>query len=347
MLHAFHGGDFHGDDPGTAFNEGDDSVTPEIEHGYYDQGTGTELFGYVPSVLLDKLKLLSHNIPRTTYFVDAPPVAAEAWLGDGSGSDITKTADEWATVLISGLREGGPGYVALDITDPAAGALDAHGPYPKLLWEFTHANLAESWSEPVITRIKMRGSSGITDKCGKNNGDGDCREQWVAIFAAGYDPAGDPNHFAYVSDPTSAAWSDKSKAIFMVALDTGELLASVEYDASGSEGPDNMTYAMPSNAAVLDINFDGFADVVYVGDLGGQMWKWDIHQVGEDTDGDPLVDNWEAGVVFRSDPEVLDSGDIRYRSFFYAPAAAFDKGKLTLAFGSGEREELRYAGTGP
>jgi type IV pilus assembly protein PilY1 len=105
-----------------------------------------------------------------------------------------------------------------------------------------------------------------------------------------------------------------------------------------------MTFAMPSNPAVLDVNFDGFADVVYVGDLGGQMWKWDIHAVGEDTDADALVDNWAAGVIFRTDPEVLDSGDIRYRSFFYPPAAAFDKGKLTLAFGSGEREELRYAG---
>ena len=35
------------------------------------------------------------------------------------------------------------------------------------------------------------------------------------------------------------------------------------------------------------------------------------------------------------------SGQIHYRSFFYPPTAAFEKGKLTLAFGSGERGDCR------
>ena len=47
---------------------------------------------------------------------------------------------------------------------------------------------------------------------------------------------------------------------------------------------------------------DGFADVVYAGDLGGQVWKWDIHDVGEDTDADPLVDNWPSGIFFETSP---------------------------------------------
>jgi hypothetical protein len=345
MLHAFHGGDFHADDPDTAgTNEGDDPATTETEYGYYDFGTGAELFAYVPGVLLPKLKYLSHNVPRTIYFADGTPAATEAWLGDGSGTDITKSADEWATVLVTGLREGGAGYVALDVTDPGAGSLDAHGPYPVLLWEFTHSKLAQSWSEPIIARVKLNGATASGDKCGRDDGDGDCREQWVAIFAGGYHPAADPNHFSYVADPDSADWSDAGKAIFMVALDSGDLIASVEFDKAGLEGPNTMKFGMPSTPAVLDLDFDGFSDVVYVGDLGGQMWKWDIQEVGLDGDADPLVDNWTAGVFFRSIPEVLDSGDSHYRSFFYPPTAAFEKGKLTVAFGSGEREELRYEG---
>jgi type IV pilus assembly protein PilY1 len=335
MLHAFHAGDFH---------TGDDLATPEMEDGYYDYGTGTELFGYVPSFLLDKLKFLSHNIPRTVYYVDGSPAAAEAWLGDGSGSDITKVTSEWATVLVSGLREGGAGYTALDITDPDADAFDAHGPYPKLLWEFDHAKLGDSWSEPIITRVRMVGNSGTGDHCGPPNGEGDCREQWVAIFAGGYDSSADPNHFMYDGDPTSDGWTDKGKAIYMVALDSGALLASVEFDASGVSGPAGMKYAIPSTPAVLDADFDGFADLIYVGDLGGQVWKWDIAEAGEDTVGDSLIDNWEAGVFFYSAPETLDSGIVRYRSFFYPPAAAYDKGRLIVTIGSGEREELRYAG---
>jgi hypothetical protein len=66
--------------------------------------------------------------------------------------------------------------------------------------------------------------------------------------------------------------------------------------------------------------------------------------VGEDSDADPLIDNWDVGIFFSAPVETLDSGVVRYRSMFYPPAAAFSKGRLTLAFGTGEREDLRYAG---
>jgi hypothetical protein len=56
------------------------------------------------------------------------------------------------------------------------------------------------------------------------------------------------------------------------------------------------------------------------------------------------MDNWSAGVFFRTDPELLGSGEFHYRSFFHPPAVAFDRGKLTIAIGSGEREHLRYEG---
>jgi type IV pilus assembly protein PilY1 len=105
-----------------------------------------------------------------------------------------------------------------------------------------------------------------------------------------------------------------------------------------------MVYALPSSPAVLDLNSDGYADVIYVGDLGGQMWKWDISDVGIDTDSDSLIDNWSAGIFFDAPRVAISAGAYRYRSFFFPPAASYDNGDLTLAFGSGEREDLRYAG---
>jgi type IV pilus assembly protein PilY1 len=331
----------HGFDVGT-HQAGDNPGTPEVEAGWYDDGSGAELFGYVPGILLDRVRLVPRNLPRSTEFVDGSPVAADAWLGDGSGT--LPAATEWTTVLVTGLRDGGRGYLGLDVTDPAAGAGDPHGPYPKLLWEFTHVDLGNTWSTPVLTRIKQRASSGSGDHCGNDDGDGDCLERWVAIFGGGYEADGDPNHLAYVDDPGSASWSDRSKAIFMVALDTGEVLASVEFDASGTNGPAEMKYSIPSAPAVLDLDFDGFSDVVYVGDLGGQLWKWDIRAVGADGgDADTLIDNFPAGVFFRTDPVALGGGD-HFRSFFFPPAASFVHGKLTLAFGSGEREDLGYDG---
>ncbi|MGH0035109.1 MAG: pilus assembly protein [Myxococcota bacterium] len=336
LLHAFDAGAWYtGDDPSTA---------SEVENGYYGAGTGSELFGYVPGQLLDDVKMIPRNSPRSYYYVDGSPVVAEAWLGDGSANDTTKSADEWATVLITGFRQGGPGYIALDVTDPDAMAGDDHGPYPLLLWEFDHAKLGETWSEPIVTRVKVRASAGTGDVCGPDDGDGDCRERWVAIVGGGYEESANPNSAAFEGDHTAADWTDRSRAIFMVALDTGEVLASVEYDPTGADGPSEMLYALPSTPAVLDLDFDGFADVVYVGDLGGQLWKWDIRAVGVDASGDPRVDNWDAGVFFRTGTTALSGGGTHSRSFFDPPSASFVSGALTLALASGERADLSYAG---
>jgi type IV pilus assembly protein PilY1 len=223
ILHAFDAGQFlSGDNPLTS---------GIVEDGYYSAGSGEERFGWVPGLLLDQIKYIPRNVPRSHYYVDGSPTAADVWLPDPNDpSDVSKEPHEWATVLVVGFRQGGPGYLALDITDPdATSPSDPHGEYPKLLWEFNHTNLADSWSQPVITRVKVRGSSGLDDHCGPNDGDGDCRERWVAIFGAGYRKDADPNLATYVGDPSDAAWSDAGKGIFMVALDTGALLASVEF----------------------------------------------------------------------------------------------------------------------
>ena len=50
-----------------------------------------------------------------------------------------------------------------------------------------------------------------------------------------------------------------------------------------------MKYAMPSTPAVFDLDSDGFADVIYIGDLGGQIFKWTISEIGEDRVNDTAV----------------------------------------------------------
>ena len=337
-------GMLHGFQAGTA---GDNPATAELENDHYDHGTGAELFGYIPGILLPSIKMIPRNRPRTHYYVDGSPSIADAWLGAGHDYANPRTADEWATVLVVGMREGGEGYLALDVTDPSASG-GAHGPSPKLLWEFTHSKLAQAWSEPIMTRVRMAGGAGLGDQCGHDDGDGDCREQWVAVFGGGYRPDANPNDASYVSDPSSGSWSDKGKGFFMVSLDTGAVLASVTFDASdaSADGPGNMRYGFPSTPAVLDHDFDGFADVVYIGDLGGQIWKWDISNIGQDSDFDGQVDNWPAGVFFRAyTASAWSSSPSHFHSFFYAPAATLVKGKLVLAFGTGEREDLLYGGS--
>jgi type IV pilus assembly protein PilY1 len=337
LLHSFDAGDW---------KTGDNPMTTDLtENGYYAAGTGVnavnggkELFGFVPRRMLDEIATIPLNDPRIRYYMDGSPTAADAWLGDKTGGTANyKDANEWATVLIAGMREGGRGYVALDITDPASAG------YPGPLWEFSHANLGFTWSKPVVTRVKVAGASGVGDLCGADDGDGDCVEQWVAVFGGGYEVTADPNDTDWAETSSDAGFTSRSKSMYIVSLDTGVLLAKVELDESGTNGPTEMKYAIPGSPSVLDLDFDGFADVVYMGDVGGQVWKWDIEDVGTLSSGE--VTNWPAGVFFRTLPTTMSGGVVRYRSFFHSPAATFGHNVLTLAFGSGEREDLFYMGS--
>jgi len=343
MLHAFGAG---------VFKTGDNPSTPNItENDYYTVGDGIERFGYIPGFFLDDLKRLPLTGAKP-YFVDGQITIGDAWFPSGS-TDTAKVTDEWTTVLIAGLRNGGRGYFALDVTDPqAATAANPHGPYPKRLWELdetTEALLGRSWSKAIITRVKLEGSfsddfCGLSDGDGANGGpNGNCREEWVAIFGGGYLEQADPNiSDQFISDPSDPNWDAASKGIFMVSLDTGQVLSRVVYDANDAELA-NMTFAFPSEPAVLDIDFDGYADLVYIGDTGGQMWKWDISESGKvlaSTNRVPLSD-WPAKRFFVA--PMASNG--HRRNFFFPPSASLVEGDLVLAFGTGERTFLDYEST--
>jgi type IV pilus assembly protein PilY1 len=340
MLHAFNAGQFQ--DPNTSV----------VGDEYYTPGNGNEMFAYVPGVLLPRVKQLPKLDTGKQYMVDGSGAAADVWIDyDGDG---IKEGSEWTTSLLTPLREGGEGMLALDVTDPNATGGN-HGPYPRLMWEVTptshagtpwfnaHVNLGQTWSRPIITRVKLRGAIGSGDRCGANNGDGDCREEWVAIFGAGYRPQGDPNLASYTNDPNNPNYTRKGRGVYMVRVRDGSILASLQQDPNHATFS-KMRYAIPAEPAVLDLNFDGFADVMYIGDLGGQLWKWDLSAIGAPAAGPISTTVWPAGVVFEAPVATTAGGVLHYHSIFQAVAAAFNDRVLTLSFASGERANLGYRG---
>ena len=92
----------------------------------------------------------------------------------------------------------------------------------------------------------MSASSGYGDYCGANDGDGDCREQWVAIFGGGYKSNANPNDTDFGPDSSDPNWTLRSKSIYVVALDTGTLLAKVAYDGSDAT-LSQMNYSLPGS----------------------------------------------------------------------------------------------------
>ena len=195
-------------------------------------------------------------------------------------------------ILIFGLRRGGDRYYALNVKNPNA---------PELLWEISPSTsgfgeLGQTWSTPQLGKIKT--ASG---------------DKWVAFIGGGYDTNQD-------NIPVSAN-DTKGRAVYVIDIESGTLVWSYSYAKNT-----NMKYSIPSDIARVDTNGDGYIDRFYVGDMGGQMWRFNV--------GDPNSANWTAKIIFDS-----NHGSSNKRKIFYPPDVSLEKGNYEmLFFGTGNRE---------
>jgi Tfp pilus tip-associated adhesin PilY1 len=266
----------------------------------FDAGTGSETWAFIPNALLKNLKLMRSG---HAYYVDSSPKVSDVWFYSSS-TDTNKSWDEWRTVLICGYRAGGNGYFALDITDTQN---------PKFLWEFPKAadayKMGESWSEPSIGKVKIEGT------------DGKLYERWVAFFGGGY-LEGEHTH----DDPDG-------RSFFVVDITDGRILWQYYFlDDAGKENY-HMRWGLPSPPAAVDTDHDGFIEKVYIGDLGGQMWAFDVssNEVTMKSNS-----QWTGKRLFK-DPSSTDD------PIYNQPAVAFDKNGIPwVFFGTGDRENPVY-----
>jgi type IV pilus assembly protein PilY1 len=93
---------------------------------------------------------------------------------------------------------------------------------------------------------------------------------------------------------------------------------------------------------VIDEDNNGFVDKVYVGDLGGQLWR--IGQVSFDSGGaalsfpdcDENINNWTGQILFAAPTYVVDAVTYR-RKFFYPPSVTLEHGYDLVFIGTGDR----------
>ena len=192
-------------------------------------------------------------------------------------------------ILVFGERRGGDRYIALDITNRTQ---------PKFLWEISplragYGELGQTWSTPQTGKIK--------------NGTG---EKWVAFISGGYDENQD--NIPVVNPDT------KGRGIYVLDILTGDLIW--KYTRSENAA---MTYSIPSDIAKVDANGDGLTDRLYVGDMGGRMWRFDIGDAGN-------TGAWTGKIIFNANGKI-----------FYPPDVTLEKdGGIyeMLFFGTGDRE---------
>jgi type IV pilus assembly protein PilY1 len=239
----------------------------------FEDATGEELWGFIPSELLSRLK----DLPRGSglkYYVDGSPKAY-----------ITESKK----IVIFGLRRGGSHYYALDVTDPER---------PRFLWKIGpetpgYSEMAQSWSTPHIGKIRY----GSSDKV-------------VCFIGGGYDENQDKK--------TVTTEDKRGRVIYVVDAQTGDQLWRWDYSRDS-----NMRYSIPSDISRVDTNGDGYTDRLYVGDMGGRIWRFDI--------GDSDTNAWSGKVFFNASVNGK-------RKIFYAPDVTLEKGYEMVFFGTGDRE---------
>jgi type IV pilus assembly protein PilY1 len=209
-------------------------------------GGGTELFAYIPHGVFRNLHKLTDPAYSHMFYADGTPTVVDAYWGDN-----------WHTMLVAGLNKGGQSVFALDVTDPAAITEASAGSVVK--WEFTDLqdpDLGYTYSRPAVVKLQTG--------------------QWAAIFGNGY------NNTDTAGGADTNVSTTGNAALFIVDIETGALIKKITVsvgmsaDPRGESRPNGL-----GTPAVIDQDGDGRSDIVYAGDLFGNMWKFNLS--GTDT----------------------------------------------------------------
>ncbi|PKN17115.1 MAG: hypothetical protein CVU71_17625 [Deltaproteobacteria bacterium HGW-Deltaproteobacteria-6] len=298
----------------------------------------TEAWSFVPPNLLSKLKNITHAAEPTAllhqYFVDGPVSGADVWLGSGTGT--SKSAADWKTLLVFGEGRGSTDRLWSSAADCASGlsptysatypnycgyyALDLNDSLnPRYMWRLNGFDattqapyMGESWSKMFMGRILTKSGSTVTEK-------------WVGFLGAGYNAN---------ACPSNGTCDDKrGKGFYVVDLSNGQILWSFTHTsdtASNTRSP-SMRYSFPAPPSIVDSDNDGFIDTAYIGDLGGNMWRFKFCTRAMLDAGSCGTSDWQ-GTIF------VDSSSGSIRPIHTGAAVARDAlGNMWVFYGTGDK----------
>ena len=248
--------------------------------------SGIESWALLPQAVMGQQKTLRDNAVGAPfpYGVDGSPtlIIQDRDGNGGAGDGVLDDVDDrvWAFV---GLRRGGRGLYGLNLTNPDA---------PALLWRIGpsgltsntavpdqlpgwYAELGLSFSQPQAARLRIDGEDRI-----------------VLVFGGGYDGGRSAANARLNKDAEAASGGvlgtddTVGNAVFIVDAETGELLWKAvqgTLDSSAPFNPSQRRFRHPllqdsiaADVELADLDGDGYADRLYVGDTGGRLWRGDF-----------------------------------------------------------------------
>ena len=205
----------------------------------FDVATGNENWAYIPSFQLPRLYTLADknysNLHQ--YFVDGTPATADIC------PSAPCTGSQWKTILVGGFNGGGTGYYALDVTNPTT---------PRLLWEFTDANMGFTYGKPQIAKLD----------------DG----TWVVILTSGYNNC--PRSSS--TNCTRSGTGNGLGYLYVLNANTGAQIASTPIPTTAGSA------SAPSGLAqvIAQVDPSDVTSRIYGGDLLGNLWRFNVGSAG-------------------------------------------------------------------
>ena len=264
-------------------------------HGF-SATDGGEKLAYIPLGAYASLSQLTAPTYNHRYFVDGSPFSGDFYNGT-----------QWRTALVGTLAGGGKGFFVLDITNPADWTSTAASSVvlidktasfttstavglPAATWD----DLGHIYGEPTLKDGNATRAVQITKL---NNG------RWALLMGNGINSV------------------NEQASLLIQYLDNGKELVKLVADAS-TGGGNGM-----SQPQVIDLNADGKADVVYAGDLKGNLWKFNLTST--------TPSSWS--VSFAGDPLFVarDTAGTRQPITSAPTWLQHPNGGLMLAFGTG------------
>lgn len=282
---------------------------------------GMEKLAFVPEELLQRPESATRSVMEQLY---------DAARGDTVGSLIYGLDSSWTVwrqdydkdgnitaegesgdfvYLYGGMRRGGRNYYGLDMTGVNKDAPDMDRLFVLKggqAGEFL--NMGQTWSEPVLGLIKFNG-----------------RPMVVMIVGGGYDPVYDAGRRGDAVPMGAQIYivAAHDSGTGAGAIEAGKVLWWASDNGSGVEHQDidQLKHSIPSTVKPLDKDGDGYLDHFYVGDLGGQLLRFDINN--ENTGPSDLVSNTGSIVVAQLGVEGISSNlDENDRRFYFPPSIA-------------------------